>query len=44
MFRDEAIDLAKPVVMACKGPSGHQAIALSVLPDFRKNKIKFNID
>jgi hypothetical protein len=43
MFRDEAMDQAKPVAMACKGPSGHQAIAFSVLPDFRKTKVKVNV-
>lgn len=37
------MDQAKPVAMACKGPSGHQAIAFSVLPDFRKTKVKVNL-
>jgi len=38
LFRDNAVEKFNPTALATKGQSGHQAIGLSILPDFNRAK------
>jgi hypothetical protein len=36
LFRDDAVNQFKPTALATSSLSGHQAIGLSILPDFNR--------
>jgi hypothetical protein len=38
LFRDDAVDQFKPTAIATSSLSAHQAIGLSILPDFNRAK------
>jgi len=40
LFRDQAIEAMEPTALSIVGASGHQAISLSFLPDFKPVKVK----
>jgi hypothetical protein len=40
LFRDKAMDEQQPTALKVEGPSGQQAVLMSVLPDFRPVKVK----
>lgn len=40
LFRDMAIDEQMPTALKVEGKSGHQALSISILPDFRPVKVK----
>lgn len=40
LFRDKSIDNCNPTALASVGKSGHQAVSLSLLPDFRPTKVR----
>jgi hypothetical protein len=40
LFRDKAMESTIPNAIAAVGPSGHQAISMSVIPDFRPVKVQ----
>jgi hypothetical protein len=40
LFRDQAIDEQEPTALTVVGKSGHQAVGLSILPDFKIAKVK----
>ena len=42
LFRDKAVEDQLPTALAVDGPSGHQALSFSVLPDFRPKAVKLS--
>jgi hypothetical protein len=43
LFRDKALGELQPTAIKVEGPSGHQAVLMSILPDFRPVKVKLGI-
>jgi len=42
LFRDSAIEQGHPTALASVGQSGHQAVSVSILPDFRPVKVRLD--